>query len=179
MKITEQYRTLGVQQYYQDPNTQATYENPHQDYVNDCLMNSFYQYFTEDASVLDLACGNGLVSNLLKHCGVSDIEGADKYMHDRYTEETGFVCYPYSFEDIADFNCIFEKRYDVIICSYAFDLVPESYRQKLLYALSTYTDTLILIRPNSHVIDPAIWLEVHQCKFQKSRAIVYQKERHS
>ncbi len=179
MKITEQYRTIGVQEYYQDPVTQATYENPHQDYVTDCLMNSFYQYFTEDASVLDLACGNGLVSNILKQCGVSDIEGADKYMYDRYTEETGFVCYPYSFEDIANFNCICEKRYDVIICSYAFDLVPESYRKKLLYALSTYADTLILIRPNSHVVEPSIWVDVHQCKFQKSRAIVYQKERHS
>jgi 2-polyprenyl-3-methyl-5-hydroxy-6-metoxy-1,4-benzoquinol methylase len=179
MKITEKYRTLGVQEYYQDLNTQATYMNPHQEFVNQCLMDSFFQYCTESTSVLDLACGNGLISNILKSCGVQNIEGSDKYMHDRYTEETGFICHPYSFEDIADFNCIFENRYDVIICSYAFDLVSESYKQKLLYALSTYSDTLILIRPNSHLIDPTIWKDVHQCKYQKSRAVVYQKERHS
>lgn len=179
MKITEQYRTIGVQRYYQDPNIQSTYENPHKEFVNNCLMNSFYQYFTEDASVLDLACGNGLISNILKHCGVTNIEGSDKYMHYRYTEETGFPCYPYSFEDISDFNCIFEKYYDVIICSYAFDLVPESYKEKLLYSLSTYTDTLILIRPNSHVIESSIWFDVYKYKSKKSRAIVYKKKDNS
>jgi len=180
MKVTEQYRTLGVQEYYQQQETQKTYTNPHEQFVNECLMDTFYQFFTEDATVLDLASGNGLVSSVLKNCGVQNIEGADKYMHERYTEETGFKCYPYSFEDIADFQCTFDKEYDVIICSYAYDIVPESYRNKLLYALSTYSDSLILIRPNSHSIESTIWNEVHRSKVHKSRAVVYNKEkRHS
>lgn len=180
MKVTEQYRKIGVQEYYKDTNTQQNYINPHAEYVNESLLNAFYEYFTEDATVLDLCCGNGLVSSVLKSCGVLNIEGADKYMFERYTEETGFNCFHYSFEDIADFNCMFDKYYDVIICSYAFDIVPESYRNKLLYALSTYTDKLILIRPNSHEINSELWELVHKNKVHKSTATIYKKkERHS
>ncbi|AQW89012.1 putative S-adenosyl-L-methionine-dependent methyltransferase [Erwinia phage pEa_SNUABM_50] len=179
MKITEQYRTLGVQNFYSCPSIQKTYQNPHGQFIIECLNNSFYQYFTENASVLDLGSGNGLISHALKTCGVHNIEGSDKYMYERYTEETGFKCYPYSFEDISDFNCTFEKEYDVIICSYAFDLVPESYRQKLLYALSTYTETLILIRPNSHELISDIWKLEYKNRTGKSRVTMYQKERHS
>ncbi|SOK58758.1 hypothetical protein [Yersinia phage fHe-Yen9-04] len=179
MKITEQYRTIGVQNFYSNPSIQQSYLNPHSTYIIECLNDSFYQYFTENTSVLDLASGNGIISHALKSYGVHNIEGSDKYMYERYTEETGFLCYPYSFEDIADFNCIFEKEYDVIICSYAFDLVPESYKNKLLYALSTYTDTLILIRPNSHELSSDIWKVVHKNKIEKTRSIIYQKERHS
>ncbi len=180
MKITDKYRTIGVQQYYQDPETQETYVNPHAQFIQECVQEAFYQYFTEDATVLDLACGNGLISTVLKSCGVSNIEGSDKYMFERYSEETSLNCYPYSFEDIADFNCQFNQYYDVIICSYAFDIVPESYRNKMLYALSTYTDKLILIRPNSHELDSELWELVHKNKVQKSTATVYtKKERHS
>ena len=179
MKITEQYRTIGVQEYYQDPNTQATYSNPHALFIENSLRTIFCENFTEGVTVLDLACGDGLISSILKECGVSDIEGSDKYMYERYTNETGFNCYDYSFEDIADFNCTFDKHYDVIVCSYAYDIVPESYKQKLLYALSTYTDNLILIRPNSHIVDNSIWQELQYCKIEKSRAVLYKKERHS
>lgn len=173
MKITEKYRTIGIQEYYQSKIVQDTYENPHQKFVDMCLIDLYYNCFSENTSVLDLACGNGMVSNILKKCGISNIEGADKYMYNRYINETGFLCYPFSFEDIADFNCIFEKQYNVIICSYAFDLVPESYKNKLLYSLSTYTDTLILIRPNSHVVPETIWKEAYKSRFGKSRLVMY------
>lgn len=180
MKITEQYRSIGVQEYYQDEETQRTYENPHADFVHDAVKMAFYQNFTENASVLDLCCGNGLVSSSLKSFGVHNIEGSDKYMFERYTEETGFKCYPYSVEDIADFNVQFDQYYDVIICSYAFDIVPDSYRNKLLYALSTYTDTLIIVRPNSHEIYSDIWKMDFRWKVAKSTAMIYtKKERHS
>lgn len=179
MKITEHYRSIGVQEYYQNEETQRTYENPHAEFATKSLLASFHQYFTEDATVLDLCSGNGLISSVLKSCGVQDIEGADKYMYERYSEETGFICHPYSFEDIADFNVQFEKYYDVIVCSYAFDIVPDSYKNKLLYALSTYTDTLILIRPNSHILESDIWEMIHRTKVHKSTATVYKKKRHS
>lgn len=179
MKITDQYRTIGVQEFYASSDVQETYTNPHSNFITECLQDSYYKYFTENTSVLDLGSGNGLVSSLLKSCGVHNIEGSDKYMHERYTEETQFKCYPYSFEDIADFNCTFDKNYDVIICSYAYDLVPDSYRSKLLYALSTYSDNLILIRPNSHKLVDNNWNLIYDNKVQKSRSTVYQKKRHS
>lgn len=179
MKITDQYRKLGVQEFYSDSTVQSTYQNPHEQFIMDCLNETFYQYFTESSSVLDLCSGNGLITSLLKSHGVHDIEGADLYMHERYSEETECKCYPFSFEDIADFKCTFDKQYDVIICSYAFDIVPESYRNKLLYALSTYTDNLILIRPNSHEVESDIWKLMHKNKYGKSRSTMYQKERHS
>lgn len=177
MKISDQYRTIGVQNFYSCPSVQKTYQNPHRQFIIECLNNSFHKHFTKNASVLDLGSGNGLVSSALKESGVHNIEGSDKYMHERYTKETGFVCYPYTFEDIADFNSIFEKEYDTIICSYAFDLVPKSYHKKLLYSLSTYTSTLILIRPNSHELVSDIWKLKYKNRTGKSRVTVYQREK--
>lgn len=168
--VTEQYRDIGVNQYYSQ--FSETYENPHEKFVVKCLESTFNP---EWKSVLDLACGNGLVSKWVhRNHNANLIVGCDKFMSERYKKETGFDCYDLTFEEMTQDVTSIQKQFDVVICSYAIDLLDKSYIGALAWQLATIAKNVILIRPNNHVLD------IHGCwhlealiKHGKSRATVY------
>lgn len=168
--VTEQYRDIGVEEYYKT--FSATYENPHTPFVIQCLQATFNP---EWKNVLDLACGNGLVSKWVKlNHPDTRVVGCDKFMAERYRHETHNECYEFTFEDIASGFRIINNHYDAVICSYAIDLLDHSYLASLAWQLASISDNLILIRPNNHVLDvKGCWKLEKQVKFSKSRATLF------
>lgn len=168
--VTDQYRSIGVTQYYSE--FSERYENPHEHFVVKCLESSFKK---EWLSVLDLACGNGLVSKWIKiNQNSTKIVGCDKFMAERYKKETGFDCYDFTFEEIACGVKSLNEKFDVIICSYAIDLLDDSYINTLAWQLATIAKNLVFIRPNNHVLNVnGCWKLENMFKHGKSRASVY------
>lgn len=66
-------------------------------------------------------------------------------------------------------------KVDVIVLSYAIDLVESSYLSTMLYGLSTIADHLIVIRPNNHVVEHFAWQLSKTVKVEKSRGMLYTK----
>lgn len=163
------YNEQGVEGYYF--NNAETYENPHSSFAIDCLNN---QWLFNFKSVLDLACGDGLISKHLINNDMADsIIGCDKFMYSRYSKETGKECLQLSFEDVANFETELPKS-DIIVISYAIDLVPKSYLQQLLFALSLSSKYLLVIRPNKHSLNSPYWNEVKSYKSGKANSILYE-----
>lgn len=170
LSIRKEYDALGVDTYYSDH--AETYHNPHAVFALNCLDQLWNDEFN---TVLDFACGDGLVSKYLTQTkNIQSIVGCDKFMFERYERETHHQCFQYSFEDIA--NGQFEMpKVDVIVFSYAIDLVESSYLNTLLYGLSTVADNLIVIRPNNHVVEHFAWALDNVVKVEKSRGMLYRK----
>lgn len=170
LSIRKEYDAFGVDTYYS--NHAETYHNPHALFALKCIESLWLDDFK---TVLDFACGDGLVSKYLsKAKNIQSVVGCDKFMFERYERETHNQCFQYSFEDIA--NGKFElPKVDVIVFSYAIDLVESSYLNTLLYGLSTVADNLIIIRPNGHVVDHFAWKLENSVKVEKSRGMLYQK----
>lgn len=157
ISIRENYIEKGVESYYSNYGNE--YENPHTQDVIKCLR--YFYSKNKHKKILDLACGDGLVTKWIGN--KSNVIGSDGYLHKRYTRETKNKCYPYTFADICDFNNYIDNNFDLIIFSYAIDLVESSYIQQLLYRLSLISKELLIIRPNKHLIDSPFWnyLEFH------------------
>jgi trans-aconitate methyltransferase len=169
MDISNQYRQMGVHRFYEEHH--KDYANPHKAYVEDCLTHLWDNRWK---TVLDLACGDGLVTKWLKNVQKDCIiEGCDKYFSHRYQEETSQPCYGYSFEDIAKGLTEFKYHYDCIIMSYAIDLVPHSYLNSFLWMISMLGDHFLVIRPNNHVINHSSYDMLKKVKFEKSKGFVY------
>lgn len=169
--ITNQYRTIGVDKYYQDH--AIDYDNPHKAQVIECLKKL---YSAKCEKVLDLACGDGLVTKWIKSHFEADIIGCDKFMADRYKKETGRDCKEFTFQDIANNKSNLDKDFNVVICSYAIDLVPQSYMPNLLWQLAQMSERLLIIRPNNHVLDNTFWEVESKAKEGKAKAVLYKRK---
>lgn len=186
--IRSKYESLGVDLYYS--NLGKDYQNPHSEYALSCFEDIWNSYIlknldtvnsTSTFRVLDFACGDGLISKYLKSSYLNllnsnslIINGCDKYLDERYEFETGLNCFPYSFEDVANFSHTLPK-YDLIVISYAIDLVKESYLDNFLYSLSQLTNKLLIIRPNNHLLDSYCWKLSYNNRFNKARGYLYEK----
>lgn len=169
--IRKMYDEFGVESYYSQ--NSETYENPHSIFALDCILNQWDKEFN---SVLDLACGDGLVSKFLHSKQLAkSIIGCDKFLFERYKKETNFPCIESSFEDISNFKTIL-PNVDIVVISYAIDLVPKTYLNKLLYALSCYSKFLLIVRPNNHSINSEFWTEINYYKSEKSKSFLYKSK---
>lgn len=139
------YERIGVEAFY---SSTLQYKNPHAGEVEALLRKNHLQLPL--TNVLDLACGNGLVTNSLQILGYSEIIGIDQYMNAEYSSRTGRQSYRMSFKDIVndglpyDFSCI--------ICSFALHLCPYSMLPDLLWRLSERSNTLVVISPSKFPI---------------------------
>lgn len=173
MKIRDEYNKVGIAEFYKVKS--EAYMNPHQKLVEDCLL---YHWDNKYETVLDMACGDGLVTKYLKNKNLiskGNILGCDAYMYERYEKETKEKCLKYTFEDIS--KGIFDiPKVDIIIMSYAIDLVEKTYLNTFLYGLSTISEKLLIIRPNKHVI-PEVYWKKESCYFNgKSKSILYKNK---
>ncbi|MFY0656274.1 MAG: class I SAM-dependent methyltransferase [Neptunomonas phycophila] len=133
---------MGVEEYYRQH--AQDYENPHEEFIHHHLKFRIKEF--EDKSILDLCCGGGEVTKFLTDRKITDVEGCDPFTHDVYVENTNLPCHKFDFKHLATKGL--DKQYDVIICSFAMHLCPDSMLHNVLYNLSVSCDTLLIITPN-------------------------------
>lgn len=143
------YVKEGVESYYL--NHADEYENPHESIIKELLSN-YLQLNSLGSSVLDLCCGNGLVTKAIAD-KVPNIIGCDPYMTEQYRQQTGRKCYEYDFLGLSQEPNL--PKVDTVICSFALHLCPASLLPAILYNLSQISDKLIAISPNKrpHIQD--------------------------
>jgi hypothetical protein len=143
--IRNAYARYGVREYYAQNG--AAYRNPHEPIVRNVLAHAVERWQLDLSQVLDLACGSGEVTLALRDLGAVSIEGADPYTGAAYRERTGQEARPWSFEAIAR-GVLAERRYSLIVCSFALHLAPQSWLPALAYHLSLAADVLLLVTPH-------------------------------
>lgn len=143
--IREIYSKIGVDKFY---SSVLNYKNPHAKSIEILLRNNHNILPLEN--VLDLACGTGLVTNILQSLGYLNITGLDPYLHEEYSTTTNCSCYNMSFKDIV-INGL-SQYFSCIICSFALHLCEHSMLPSLLYRLSSISNTLVVISPSKFPI---------------------------
>lgn len=144
VSIRSRYVDMGVEQYYRQH--AMDYDNPHEEIIRYHLDFRLKNKEIGNLSVLDLCCGGGEVSKFLTENGIVDIEGCDPFTHELYVQNTNLPCHTFDFKHLATKGL--DKEYDLIICSFAMHLCPDSMLHTLLYNLSVSCNQLLIITPN-------------------------------
>jgi SAM-dependent methyltransferase len=153
--IRAEYEAHGVQRYYDQFG--ATYRNPHEDAIRTALREAVAGWKVDLAGrVLDLACGSGEVTLMLRELGGQQIDGVDPYTGAAYYERTGQTAELYTFADIAA-GVLNGRHYDLIVCSFALHLVENSRLPVLAYQLTALADTLLILTPHKRPHLTAAW----------------------
>lgn len=149
MSIRQRYQELGVDKFYQDFGSQ--YRNPHELCLKPLIQEVFSQERnSEDPNpILDLACGSGEISIALMELGYNNIKATDPYTADNYFQRTGLKAEEYSFEDIAE-GALSDRRYSLVICSYALYLCSPSVLPNCCWQLSLICPKLVVLTPHKN-----------------------------
>jgi len=140
--IRNLYKVFGVKKYYEEHAHE--YENPHAPQIRRLLKQN--EKLINYTRVLDLACGNGEVTKVLKELGYENMEGADPYTWKKYHALTAQHSYNLSFQDVIRGQL--EGRFSAIISSFAMHLVPPKNLYMLVHELFRHTDTVVIITPH-------------------------------
>jgi 2-polyprenyl-3-methyl-5-hydroxy-6-metoxy-1,4-benzoquinol methylase len=167
MGFGQEYQKSGVKTFYSKIG--KDYYNPHENDVK-TLIKSIYN---PNHSYLDLAAGDGIVSQALIQLGCERVEGCDPFLYDLFKQNTNLNCLKYSFEDIAKGQL--QKKYDVVICSYAMHLVDPSYLHNLLYYLSTISETMVILTPHKRPYINNFWELDKSFTLGKTKMKIYQR----
>jgi len=139
------YEQYGIQGYYTVNGHR--YRNLHEPQIAALLPSAIARWQPDLSAVLDLACGSGEVTLLLRTLGCGTITGADPYTGDAYLARTGQRAEPVSFEDIAS-GALENRRFSLIICSFALHLLAPSRLPVVVFQLSRCTRGLIVVTPH-------------------------------
>ena len=139
------YETCGVEEFYEQYG--ASYRNPHEPAIAKALVEVVRDLPRDELPVLDLACGSGEVTLVLRRLGYPKIEGIDPYTQEAYGQRTGQEAEGYRFEDIEQ-GVLLGRHYGLIICSFALHLVELSRLPGVVYQLSLIGDRLLVITPH-------------------------------
>lgn len=153
MSIREIYDSIGIEAFYSGS---AKYENPHAREVEALLRNNAAALPLE--SVLDLGCGTGLVTSVLRSLGYSSVIGLDPFRGAEYTTLTGRPCLRMSFKDIVNEGLPSQHDFSCIICSFALHLCNRSMLPDLIWRLSERSNKLVVISPTKFPLigNPAV-----------------------
>ena len=108
--------------------------------------------------ILDLSCGSGEVTSALVAAGVplSRIDACDPYTHEAYLARVGKKCERWSFEDVAR-GAIAERRWSVVVCSFAMHLCARGYLPTLCMMLACSARHLVVLTPHKRPVIDAAW----------------------
>src|SRR5262245_59884158 len=118
--IRGEYEKHGVQGFCEQYGDQ--YRNPHELAIHAVLGRAVSLWKPDLTHVLDLACGSGEVTLILKELGCTRIDGIDPYTGQAYQQRTGQQAESLTFEQIAS-GALSERRYSLIVCSFALHLL--------------------------------------------------------
>ena len=146
--IRDIYSEIGVETYY----LTMPYSNPHEKEVIKLLTEN--HQLLNLSNVLDLCCGDGLITTTLSNLGYNNIIGCDPFLFESYKNKTGKLCFQKSFLDIAKYGIPFlrTQKYSCIICSFGLHLCEPSLLPILLHWVSCATHQLVVIAPSKHPI---------------------------
>lgn len=172
--LTPAYEALGVEGYYRQNG--ATYRNPHEDAVADVLRLAAQTWPLDLSHVLDLACGSGEATLVLRSLGANRVDGIDPFTGHAYLARTGQVAEAMRFEDIA-LGSLAGRHWSTVVCSFALHLVDASWLPGVCRNLADVTDTLVVITPHKR---PDIragwgWGPAIELKHNRTRARRYQR----
>lgn len=122
------------------------YTNPHAAVVCALLNDAAGRWSLDLSHVLDLACGAGEVTLSLVD-RARRIDGIDPFTGDAYTRATGLPCEPLTFEQIAG-GALRDRRYSLVVCSFAMHLCPESMLPALGTGLAQIAPRLLILTPH-------------------------------
>lgn len=160
---------MGVAEFYKE--NSSTYENPHELIIHSHLNQLIKSKDISQGKILDLCCGTGQVTNLLKSKGFRQITGIDPYTNVEYQKRTNCRAYNFDFRYIAQKGL--PEKYDTIICSFALHLCPESLLPQVLWSLSQSCKKLIIISPNKKPDIKVFFEEIKVIKEQRVFSKVY------
>lgn len=172
--LTPAYEAMGVEGYYAAHG--ATYRNPHEDGVAAALRLAVVTWPLDLSHVLDLACGSGEATLVLRALGARLIDGIDPFTGEAYRQRTGQVAESVRFEDVAA-GALAGRQWSMIVCSFALHLVEQSRLPGLCRALADVSDTLVVITPHKR---PTIregwgWGIAEEVKHDRTRARLYRR----
>ena len=172
MNVRNEYKRVGsADKFYQ--NFSSDYKNPHKDIIIK-LLEDFMFFKRKDIKIMDLSCGDGLVTEYLKNKGFVNIFGVDPYFKDIYEDKTKKKCYKKDFKTLPLSNEIPEC--DLVICSFAMHLCDKSMLPALLYKLAELSKEMIIITPHKRPEINLIWKLESEALKDKVRLRSYKKE---
>ncbi len=143
--IRLQYEKHGARGYYERHG--AEYRNPHEDAIAQVLHAVVPQWSLDLSRVLDLACGSGEATLVLRELGAQQIDGVDPYTNAVYLARTGQAAEPFDFATIAA-GALRDRHYSLIVCSFALHLAEASRLPLLAYELSAIAPHLLILTPH-------------------------------
>lgn len=171
MKIREEYQKYGSSaRFYKEKASE--YSNPHKKVI-ESLLDEYFLGEDKESKILDLCCGDGLVTTHLKSKGFKNIFGIDPYFSEIYQQKTKEICYKKDFKDIVVSNDI--EKCDLIICSFALHLCEKSLLPQLLFKLSQIGKKLIIITPHKNPVIKNSWLLEEEVIKERVRMRVFQR----
>lgn len=175
--IRDEYEKCGVEEFYEKQG--GAYRNPHEEAIRSALARCHREWNLDLARVLDLACGSGEVTLVLRELGAEAIDGVDPFTAEAYQDRTGEGALPYSFEQIAG-GALAERAYSLIVCSYALHLLEPSRLPGLLLQLARHAPALLILSPHKR---PAIkddwgWRLCGEIYHQRVRARWFTRRTH-
>jgi SAM-dependent methyltransferase len=147
--IRNEYSNMGVENYYR--NHGDVYKNPHFPYIQQLLEQN--QHRIDYSKTLDLACGGGEVTLILRGLGFDETIGCDPFTGSLFEKNTGKACLTFSFEDIVKGvfttnNPTTNNQFTTTISSFAMHLCPEKQLFSLVAQLFLITKNIVIITPH-------------------------------
>lgn len=170
--IRGEYQQYGVRGFYERFGDH--YRNPHEAAIREALHFAVEKWALDLRKVLDLACGSGEVTSMLRDLGCPETNGIDPYTGAAYLARVGQMAEDYSFEQIAS-GALSARSYSLIVCSFALHLVEESRLPLLAYQLSRIAPSLLILSPHKRPhLNPAWgWTCTHQIVIERVRMWLY------
>lgn len=171
MAIRHEYQSYGVDDFYKKHGN--NYENPHFFKIKKLIEKDVLKLNLDFSHVLDLCAGSGEMTEILKnHAG--KIDGIDPYTQEAYQKRTGKTAESFTFSDIGS-GALNNRKYSLIVCSFALHLAPLSRLHNIAYNLSTISRNLLIITPHKkpEIKEEMGWKIENEFLLDKVRARVY------
>jgi 2-polyprenyl-3-methyl-5-hydroxy-6-metoxy-1,4-benzoquinol methylase len=166
------YEKYGPETFYKE--FKHEYYNPHAQNIHKLFVEFILPYLSKGDKILDLACGDGLITRILQNINIRNVEGCDPFFQDIYMKKTDCSCSSLSFQDISLGK--FNEQFDVVICCFAYHLIEKSFVYHFWEAMSEITDKFIIISPTKNMkLSHPKWKEILHIKENQVWIIVLQK----
>lgn len=169
LSIYDEYSLHGVDQYYKQYS--SSYYNPHEKKIIKVIDDILNKYLQHGNTILDFACGSGLISRLIneKHANII-VKGSDPYFNNQYCN------YNFSFNDIICGKMA--DQFDIVICCYAYHLLDINKRHDFLTQLSLLTKKFIVISPSKKItINHPLWTVLENTRIDKITVMIVETKK--
>ena len=152
--IRQQYETHGARGYYE--RSGADYRNPHEEAIGNVLRDIIARWPLDLTRVLDLACGSGEATLVLRELGAGTIDGVDPFTGAAYLARTGQEAEAFDFAAI-EAGALAGRQYSLIVCSFALHLTEASRLPTLAYRLAEIAPRLLILTPHKRPLLKTEW----------------------